>query len=136
MAERRPDRVLGGEHDVFWAWCAKGELRLQRCGGCGRLSWPVVAACPYCPADALVWERMSGHATLESWCTFHHDYYRGVLATPYTTILVTLAEGPLFMGDPLGFEKGAMTLGMDLTLEFIDAEDSAGAFRLPVFGPA
>ena len=29
-AEKRPDRTLGLNHDTFWDWCGKGELRLQR----------------------------------------------------------------------------------------------------------
>ena len=27
MVEKRPDRTLGGNHDTFWDWCGKGELR-------------------------------------------------------------------------------------------------------------
>ena len=31
MTEKRPNRTLGGNNDVFWNWCGKGELRIQRC---------------------------------------------------------------------------------------------------------
>ena len=105
MVQKRPDRTLGPGHDEFWAWCARGELRLQRCGDCGGLSWPVVSACEHCDSTKLTWERMSGRGKLVSWCSFDHDYYRGMLPVPYDTILVELAEGPLFISNPSGFGR-------------------------------
>jgi uncharacterized protein len=136
MAQQRPDRTTGPGHDEFWAWCDRGELRLQRCEDCGGLSWPVVSACEHCDGTQLVWERMSGNGKLVSWCSFEHDYYRGVLPIPYDTILVELAEGPLFIGNPDGFGREEFLFEMPLMLAFLDAEDSAGTFRLPVFAKA
>ena len=134
MNERRPNRYLAGpEHGQFWDWCAKGELRLQRCRSCGELSWPVHDGCEYCGSDALDWERMSGRGRIVSWATFVQDYYGGVLPIPYDTILVELAEGVLFTSNPLGFGVNDIEAGMAVRLAFIDCEDDAGLFRLPVF---
>jgi uncharacterized OB-fold protein len=137
MAERRPNRYLAGPADhAFWAWCARGELRLQRCGSCGRLSWPVSETCDYCGSDALDWEQMSGRGRIVSWATFVQDYYGGVLPVPYDTILVELEEGVLFTSNPLGFGAADIAAGMAVRLAFIDCEDDAGAFSLPVFARA
>jgi uncharacterized OB-fold protein len=133
MAQRRPDRTLGPGHDEFWAWCDKGELRLQRCSGCGAIVWPVVQACESCGRADFVWERMSGHGRVVSWCTFERDYYNGVLPIPWETILVELDEGPLFISNPVGFTWRDIEFNMPVKLTFIDCEDTAGAFRLPVF---
>jgi uncharacterized OB-fold protein len=133
MAEKRPDRTLGGPHDEFWAWCAKDELRLQRCTACGQLSWPVVAACDHCGGKAFTWDRLSGRGTIASWCTFERDYYAGQLPMPWETILVELEEGPFMISNPVGFTWKDMTLGQPVKLVFRDCEDSAGAFRLPLF---
>jgi uncharacterized OB-fold protein len=133
MAERRPNRTRGPAHDIFWSWCEKGELRLQRCTSCGQLSWPVNEGCEYCGSSAIDWERMSGRGRIISWATFYQDYYAGLLATPYDTILVELEEGPLFTSDPLGFGEAEIEFGMAVTLAFLDCEDDAGRFRLPVF---
>jgi uncharacterized OB-fold protein len=133
MAERRPNRYLGPGHDEFWAWCDKGELRLQRCSSCGKLSWPVSEDCEYCGSAALDWERMSGRGRITSWATFVQDYYGGLLPIPYDTILVELEEGVLFTSDPLGFTAEEIEAGMAVSLAFIDCEDDAGPFRLPVF---
>lgn len=76
---------------------------------------------------------MSGRGTIVSWCTFERDYYNGLLPIPYDTILVELEEGPLFLGNPRGFGWRDITAGMAVKLAFLDCEDSAGPFRLPVF---
>jgi uncharacterized OB-fold protein len=133
MAQQRPKRVAGGPHDEFWAWCGKGELRLQRCGACGKLSWPVVGACEYCKSPDLAWEQMSGRGRIVSWCTFDQNYYGDLLPTPYDAILVELDEGPLFISNPQGFTEADIEMGMPVRLDVIDCEDVAGPFRLPVF---
>jgi uncharacterized protein len=132
-AERRPDRVRGHHHDAFWAWCDKGELRLQACGACRRMAWPVVDACEHCGSERFEWVRMSGEGKLVSWCAFHHDYYAGVMATPYDAILVELAEGPLFVSNPKGFCASDTPTGAPVKIAFLPCQDSGGHFLLPVF---
>lgn len=135
-AMRRPDRVLGPGHDEFWEWCGKGELRLPRCTRCGHLAWPPVPACEACGGSEFSWERMSGDGTLASWCTFERGYYAKLLPIPWETILVELAEGPLFISNPVGFGWPDCRMGMPLKLQFLDCEDRAGLFSLPVFAAA
>lgn len=136
MAQRRPDRTRGPEHDAFWAWCDKGELRLQGCATCSRYSWPPVQACEHCGGAQLSWEPMSGRGKVVSWCTFERDYYNGALPIPWDTILVALEEGPLFVSNPQGFSWPQIKPDMPVKVAFLDCEDSAGAFSLPVFAPA
>jgi uncharacterized OB-fold protein len=134
MGQRRPDRTLGPGHDEFWAWCERNELRLQRCTICGKISWPVVQACEWCDGARFIWERMCGRGRIVSWCTFERDYYAGLLPIPWETILVALEEGPLFISNPLDFSWRDITFNMPVKLSFVDCEDRAGNFRLPVFG--
>jgi len=133
MAQKRPDRTLGPGHDTFWEWCGKGELRLQRCSNCGGIAWPVAKACQTCDGEAFSWDRMSGHGTVVSWCTFERDYYYGILPIPWDTILVELEEGPYFVSNPQGFSWPESRVGMKVQLAFQECEDSAGSYQLPVF---
>lgn len=133
MAERRPDRTRGPEHDAFWAWCDKGELRLQGCAACSRYSWPPVKACEHCGGDQLSWKPMSGRGKVVSWCTFERDYYKGMLPIPWDTILVELEEGPLFISNPKDMTWQDLKYEMPVKVTFIDCEDKAGAFSLPIF---
>ncbi len=135
MTDVRPNRTLGPVHDDFWAYCSKGELRLQRCSYCRHIPWPPVQACESCGRSGLTWERLSGRGKVISWCTFEHRYYKEV-PIPWEVILVELEEGPLFVSNPKGFACRDITPNMPVKFEFIDCEDAAGSFRLPVFGKA
>jgi uncharacterized protein len=136
MAEKRPNRVRGPGHDDFWQWTQKGELRLQRCAACGKVCWPVVTTCEYCGGAELAWDRMSGHGKIVSRCSFEQDYYRGALPVPYDTVLVELDEGALFVSNPKGFTWADIEIGMPVKVAFVDCEDAAGPFQLPVFEKA
>jgi uncharacterized protein len=136
MAQTRPDRTLGPGHDDFWAGCAEGELRIQRCASCDKHSWPVVAACEHCGSGDLAFEAMSGKGKVVSWCSFVQDYYRGMMTVPYDTIMVELAEGPIFMSNPADFSYEDIAFNMPVEVTFIDAEDAVGAFKLPAFRKA
>ena len=133
MSEKRADRTRGSGHDTFWAYCAAGELRIQKCTDCGGMTWPVAPTCEHCDSAALTWERMSGNGKVLSWCQFHQDYYRGAPPVPYDCILVDLAERVPFISNPKGFGYDDIEPGMAVQLAFIDCEDSAGPFKLPVF---
>jgi uncharacterized OB-fold protein len=132
-AERRPDRTRGPRHDEFWAFCDQGELRVQSCAACGRLSWPVVDECEHCGSPELSWAAMSGRGKVAAWCTFEYDYYKGTLPIPYDTILVELDEGPMFVSNPKGFGFRDIEIGMPVKLAFFACEDAGGPFQLPVF---
>lgn len=133
MVTTRPDRIVGGVHDAFWAWCGSGELRLQRCQTCAELAWPPVAACENCGSDVLAWEAMSGRGRIASWCRFERDYYKGLFPLPWDTILVELDEGPFFISNPANFTLDEVEYGMPVTVSFVPCEDAHGAFSLPVF---
>jgi uncharacterized protein len=133
MTQKCPNRTLGAGHDEFWAGCAEGELRIQHCAACDKHSWPVVAACEHCSSAELSWQKMSGKGKIVSWCSFVQDYYRAMMLVPYDTIMVELDEGPIFMSNPAGFSYDDIALNMPVAVTYIDAEDGAGAFKLPVF---
>jgi uncharacterized OB-fold protein len=133
MAEKRPNRVHGPSHDEFWARCASGELWMQRCAACQLVQWPPVESeCEKCASTDVAWEQLSGRGDIVSWCTFERSYYPE-LPVPWDTIVVELEEGPLFISNPAGFSGADVTMGMGVQVAFVDCEDGAGAFRLPVF---
>ncbi len=89
----RPSPIIDATSRGFWEAASHGELAIQRCGQCRRLQHPPRPVCPECGATDLMFERMSGDATLLSWTMTH----RSVLeqfddAAPYLCILVELVE--------------------------------------------
>lgn len=77
-----------------------------------------------------------GNMALISWCTFERKYYGDLLPIPWDTILVELQEGPLFISDPKGSRYRDVVPDMPVRVAFIECEDGAGPFRLPVFEKA
>ncbi len=79
----------------YWAGAAEGELRMPRCTACRRFCWYPDGTCLACGGEAVVWERMSGRATLFTWVVLEHAFlpqYAGTL--PFVSALVSLDEDP------------------------------------------
>lgn len=52
--------------EEFRAGLDRGELLVQRCGGCGKLNLYPKFACPFCQSEDLGWQAASGKGTLLS----------------------------------------------------------------------
>ena len=77
----------------FWEGVRAGELRVQRCTGCGAYRWPARAICNRCRSFDADWVALSGAGTVRSWIITHQPFapaFRDQI--PYDTILVQLAE--------------------------------------------
>ncbi len=79
----------------FWAACARGELRIQRCTGCGRLRFPPRPLCPWCHSFDHDWARMDGTGTIWSFAVPHPPLLAAYAAVaPYSVIVVALDDDP------------------------------------------
>jgi len=135
MAVARPNRRLGVYDVPFWEFTKKHELRLQKCDDCGKWRWPPAPICDKCLSDKATWTLVKGTGNIKAWITFHRQYFPE-LPPPVHIILVELPEGPLFISDPVDIPVGEMKEGMPVKLTWIDAQDKAGEFGLPVFARA
>jgi uncharacterized OB-fold protein len=126
----RPRPSIGPDNAFFWEGAAAGELRIQRCGGCGTLRHPPRPMCPVC--NSLVWDVVvaSGRAALFSFVIAHHPPQPGIPA-PYVIALAELEEGVRFLANLVDIDPDAVRVGMPLQVEFRDYGD----LRLPQFVP-
>ncbi|MEV0368443.1 OB-fold domain-containing protein [Streptomyces sp. NPDC050636] len=80
---------------AFWAYAAKGELRIQACSGCEELRFPPRPCCPHCQTFDSHWQRMSGRGRIWSFVVPHPPLLPAYAAqSPYNAIIVELAEAP------------------------------------------
>ena len=121
--------------EQFWTFTEQQELRLQRCGECGRFRWPPGPVCDQCLSEDYAWEEVSGRGRLLSWVIYRRRYFPEYPA-PHTVLMVELDEGPLFVTQPIDIETHALRDGLAMELGWVDGEDSFGAYQLPVFSPA
>ena len=113
----------------FWEGIAKGVLRVQRCGACGRHVFYPRAVCPYCASSELDWVDASGRGRIHSYTVVHRapPEYRDEV--PYVVALVELDEGVRMMTRLIDVEPAGMRV--DLPVEVAIQGDP----RLPYFRP-
>jgi uncharacterized OB-fold protein len=126
-----PTEGLAGE---FFAGQAQGELRMQRCAGCGRWRHPPTETCPDCWSRDLRWERCAGSGTVFSWTRTHHAFVPGLAGMlPYVCVVVELDEGPrMLSGLRLDRPDDPVEVGQRVMVRF---EARAGGGPVAVFGP-
>lgn len=89
----KPVPVPDKDSAPYWEGLAAGELRVQRCSGCGTLRWPARAICNRCRSFDADWVAMSGRGTIKSWIRTHQRFHPAFAdELPYVTLLVALAE--------------------------------------------
>ncbi|GLY47446.1 DNA-binding protein [Lentzea sp. NBRC 102530] len=82
----------------FWDGCNQGELRIQRCGGCGLLRHPPGPMCPECGATKPTYLVSEGYGVIYSYVVHHHPQVPGK-QTPFVIALVELDEGVRMLGE-------------------------------------
>ena len=107
-----PDPTPETRH--FWEGTRAGELRLQRCDGCGHSYFPPRPFCPKCASRKVSIFSASGRATLYSY-VIHHRPAPG-FTPPYAIAVVQLAEGPRMMTNIIDCPQTPEALQLDMPL--------------------
>ena len=91
------DRLLPspvGLNGEFYAFLARGELRLQRCAACNAWQHPPRHRCAHCGSGAVSWEPATGRGRVYSWTVTHQAPLRAFAGrAPYAVLVVELEEG-------------------------------------------
>jgi uncharacterized OB-fold protein len=75
----------------YFAHCAEGELRLQRCTACRLFRYPPSPSCPWCSEPVSEWERVPGTGVVYSYMEVHKAVQPAFAPlTPFIILLVEL----------------------------------------------
>jgi len=113
----------------FWDGTAAGELRIQRCGGCGALRHPPGPMCPACGAARPGYVIAAGTGEVYSYVVQHHPPVPGK-QMPLVVALVQLPEGVRMVGELLGVSPDRARIGLPVRVEFVRIDD---ALTLPAW---
>jgi len=114
-----------GPSAEFYAWLARGELRLQQCSACGAWRHPPRFRCAACGSGEWSFEPASGRGEVFSW-TVTHRSVDPAFEPPYAIVIAELEEGPRLVGNPKGIEPDELRLGLPIVVEIEPVSDAVG----------
>jgi uncharacterized protein len=114
--------VVSPDTEFFWAGTAAGELRVQRCDGCGELRHPPGPRCPACGAMTAGYVVATGTGEVYSYVVHHHPPVPGK-KLPVVIALVQLPEGVRMTGELLGAGPDQVRIGLPVRAEFVRIDD-------------
>jgi uncharacterized OB-fold protein len=114
-----------GPNAEFYAFLARGELRVQRCESCGQWRHPPRHRCAACGSAAVAWAPASGRGRVFSW-TVTHRPVDPAFTPPYAIVVVELAEGPRLVGNVREIEPEALALDLPVVVEIEPVSDTVG----------
>ncbi|MCD6075277.1 MAG: hypothetical protein K0Q70_2160 [Rhodospirillales bacterium] len=121
------------ETQEFWDGCRRGQLLLQKCGGCGAYRHPPAPICPACLSPQREWVEASGHGTIYTFVVVRETRAKGwEQMVPYVTAVVTLEEGPRVLTNIVDVAPEDVKIDMPVQVIFAEAE---GEMKLPLFRP-
>ncbi len=106
----------------FWEGTVAGELRVQRCGECGRRRHPPGPVCPACHAMRPAYDVVSGRGTVYSYVVHRHPPVPG-RELPVLLVLVDLAEGVRMVGELLGATPDDVRIGAPVQVAWVRVDD-------------
>jgi uncharacterized protein len=114
--------VASPDTEFFWAGTAAGELRIQRCDGCGALRHPPGPRCPSCGSMTAGHVVAAGTGEVYSYVVHHHPPVPGK-RLPIVIALVQLPEGVRMVGELLGAGPDEVRIGLPVRAEFVRVDD-------------
>jgi uncharacterized protein len=107
----------------FWDGTAAGELRIQRCEGCGALRHPPGPMCPGCGAARPGYIVAAGTGEVYSYVVQHHPPVPGK-SLPIVVALVQLTEGVRMVGELLDVGPERVRIGLPVRAAFVRVDDT------------
>ena len=131
---RRPVPRVDEESRPFWEACARHELYVQKCRGCGRVFYYPRGFCPPDLTADFDWLRCSGKGTVYTFTVTRQNQSAGFRDNlPYVMAYVELEEGVRMLTNIVDCDPEQVRIGMPVEVTFEDLTDEVS---VPLFRPA
>lgn len=104
---------------AYWEFCARRELRFQKCGGCGAFRFPPLTGCRDCGSTESAWVAVAGRARIFSYTVVHHPAIPDLQGdVPYPVVVVEFddAPGARLISNVLDVAPDEVEIGLELDL--------------------
>jgi len=109
----------------FYEAVTRGELRFQRCSGCGAFRHYPRPTCPSCLSREFSWELSSGRGVVHTWTIVRGPTLPAFEAKlPYNVVDVLLDEGVHFVSEVLDVAPEEIRAGMRVRAVFVPVDES------------
>lgn len=115
----------------FWAAADEEKFVGQKCGDCGRFTFPPRPMCPHCHSLNRQEVELCGFGVVQSWTVPRHPHPFGFKEAPIVAV-IQLEEGIRMVSNVVGIAPEAMQ--MDLPVE-VGFEPTMNNHKVPVFKP-
>jgi uncharacterized OB-fold protein len=123
--------IITPDAQFFWEAADRGELVGQKCGQCGKYTFPPRPMCPQCHSLERRVVSLSGQGTVLSWTVPRHPPAFGFTEAPIVAV-IGLQEGVNFVSNLVGVQPQDINVGMPVKVSF---EPTMGNHKVPVFQP-
>ena len=127
----RDHKITGGigADDPFWDALEAGEVRLPRCAGCGRWTWPAHWRCGGCGSWEFHWNIVEPAGTVYSWTRTWYAFDRTRERSgdvPYVVVLVEIdgTDGARVLG-VLSGDEAAVKIGARVAGAILPASEKS-----------
>jgi uncharacterized OB-fold protein len=120
----------------YWDYCAKRELRFQRCKACGRFRHPPMPACGKCGSTETEWAAVPGTGSVFTYTIVHHPTHPALKsAVPFNVVVVHLdqADDVRIVSNVIDAKPEEIAIGLRVALVWDEIE---GGMFLPRFRKA
>jgi hypothetical protein len=127
----KPLPAMAGFAKEFYESCGRGELRFQRCTGCGKWRHVPRHKCGQCSSWEWEWAQSSGRGRVFSWTVvsrpMHPDFVDDV---PYAPAIIEMEEGVRLVSWVVDCPPDELRKGMPVEVVFDAVTDEV---TLPKF---
>jgi uncharacterized OB-fold protein len=131
VAYEKPLPIITDENREYWEYIKKHELRMQKCGQCEWIRFPVSILCPKCHSMETEWVKLSGRGVIYSYVIYrmaYHPAYQDDI--PYVVAIIQLEEGPRMESNITGSKVEDVRIDLPVEVLFEDVTDT---ITLPKF---
>ncbi len=94
------------------------RLEAGRCGGCGKVTFPVRRVCPSCRGTEWQTISLSRRGTVVTSTVIHVAPDEFMMEAPYAMAIIETPEGARMMTQVVDCDPGTVGPGMEVSLEF------------------
>jgi len=124
--------IVTPDSAFFWEAADREQFVGQKCGDCGKFTFPPRPMCPHCHSLKREIVPLSGRGTVQSWTMPRHPPAFGFKEPPIVAV-IKLQEGINFVSNLVGIGLEDVKLGLAVEVLF---ESTLGDHKIPVFKPA